>query len=125
MRSGAVIGASRDVSDAARFIGRDAADALVRDRNWVNARPARLRIVNHRIAAGIIGPFFILGWVALLGAEIDFAASADVVAGVNFRLGRETLSIRADRFLSIDDSAHLAGFRIEFDEPGIETVGVG
>src|SRR5260370_22024433 len=90
MRSGTVVGASRNIGHAARLVGSDAADALMRDGNRVHAGSAGSRIVDHRIAAGVIGPFLILPSVALLGAQIDFAAGADIVASVDFCLGRES-----------------------------------
>src|SRR5207245_6554275 len=97
--SGTVIGASGNVGHAAGFVGSDAADALMRHGDGIDARPSRLRIVGHRIAAGVVGPFLVLVGIALLGAEINLAAGADVIAGVDFGLGRETLGLGRDRFL--------------------------
>src|SRR5262245_46343928 len=76
VRSGTVIGASGDIGNAATFIGSDAADAPVRYWDGIDAGRFGLRIIDHRIATGIVGPFLVLVGIALLGAEINFAAGA-------------------------------------------------
>src|SRR5713226_8358450 len=124
MRSGTVIGTGRNVSDAARLVRSDAADALMRNRDGVDLGLPGLWIVDHWVAAGVIGSFLVFRRIALLGAEIDFAAGADVIAGVDFGLGRESLGFRADHFLRIHDGAHALGLRIEFDEPGVSAIGM-
>src|SRR4029079_8544821 len=91
-RAGTMVAAGRNVSHAAALIGRDAVDAVVRNGNRIDLGLAGLRVIHHRIAAGIVLALF-LGRVgiALLGAKVDLAAGADVVAGMNFRLSSEAL----------------------------------
>src|SRR5713226_6298084 len=93
-------------------------------RDRVNPRLAGLRIIDHRIAAGVISPFFIFRRIALLSSEIDFSAGADVVASMSFRLGGESFGRGPDLLLGIDDRSHALCLGIEFDEPGIKTVGM-
>src|SRR6266478_509122 len=96
----------------------------MRHGNGIDPGLAGLRIIDHRIAARVISPVFIFRRIALLGAEIDFSAGARVVASMNFRLGSESFGIGPDLLLGIDDRSHALCLGIEFDEPGIESVGM-
>src|SRR5262249_44766422 len=123
-RAGAVVGAGRDVGHAARLVRRDAVDAVVLDGNVVDLGLARFRIVDHRIAAGVVLALLGLVGVALLGAEVDLAAGADVVARVNLGLGAEPLGVATDLLHGVDDGGHLLRLGVELDEVGVGTVAV-
>src|SRR5207244_4087282 len=90
------IGAGGNVRHAARLVGRDADDPLVRHRDGIDARLAGLRVVDHRVTAGVVGPLLALAGIALLGPEVDLAAGANVVAGVDLPLGGEAGGVGAD-----------------------------
>src|SRR5262249_43951097 len=123
---GASVGAGGDVGDAAALVGGDAVDALMRDGDRVDLRLAGPGVVDHRIAAGVVLALLLLRvGVALLGAEVNLAGSAHIVARVYFRLTAEALEVLADRLVAIDDDIHLLRGRVELDEPGVDGVGMG
>src|SRR5205807_10140326 len=95
-RARLAVGASRDVGHAARFVRGDADDPLVRHGDRIDLRRPRGGVENHRVAARIVLIRLALAGIALLRAEVDLAAGADVVAGVDFGLRAETLDVLAD-----------------------------
>ena len=117
LRAGTVVGAGREVGHAQLLVGRDAADSLVGHGDGVDARPAGFRVVDHGIAARIVLALLAGRRVALLGAEVDPAALADVVAGVDLGLGAEALPVGPDRLVRIDHRPHPPAGGVKLDEP--------
>ena len=66
----------------------------------------------------------LLGGVALLSAEVDLAASADVVARVDLGLSSEALEVGANGFMGVDEDLHRFRGRVELDQPGVDRVSV-
>ena len=122
--TGAAVGTGRDVRDPARLVGRDAVDAVVLHRDVVHLRFAGLRVVHHRVAAGVVLALLLRVRVTLLRAEVDLPARAHVVPRVNLGLRAEALQVFADDLVAIDDGLHLLRLRVEFDEPRVDAVRV-
>ena len=111
-----------DVCDSARFIRSNAYDALMLNRNLVYAGFSSGGIVPHRVTAQIGASWFPLLRITLLCAEIDSAALADVVSGVNLCLGGKALYGGPDFFLGVYHDSHLLLSGIEFHEVGVVPV---
>src|SRR5262249_3987735 len=119
---GPVIGAGRDIDDAAFLVGRDADDAGVLPGDAIVLGLAGLRVVADDVPAGVVGALLALLGIALLRADPDGPAGPDVVARVNLALGREPLGVAADDLVRIHYHLHRSGLRVELDEIGIHAV---
>src|SRR5262249_52236120 len=122
--SGPAVGAGRDVGHALGFVGGDAVDALVGNGNGIDLGLAGGGVVNHGVAARVVLAFLPLAGVALLGAEVDLAAGADVVARVDLGLAAEAAQVLADGLVGVHHHFHLLLGRVKLDEPGVHAVGV-
>src|SRR5262249_30323898 len=103
---GSVVGAGRDVGHAPGLVWHDADDAVPRFGDAEVLGRARRGVVGHDVATAVGGARFALFGIALLGAEVDLAAGADVVARVDLGLGGEAGRPGADDLVCVHDHAH-------------------
>jgi len=123
--AGAMIGTGGDVGNATGLVWGDAVDALVGNGDGIDFGFPSLGVIDHGVAAGVVFAFFGLGRIALFGAEVDATCEfAGVVTGVDLGLSAEAFEVDADLFVGVDDDVHLLGRWIEFDQPGVDGVGM-
>src|SRR5262249_32660463 len=81
-------------------------------------------VVGHHVPAGVVSGVVLAAAVALFAADVDLAGGADVVAGVDLRLGRvgRALHVEPAQFVGVDHDPLFAGFRVELDEVGVVAV---